>query len=93
MKKTYAKPEISFEDFAFSSNVAGDCGGVNGIQTAGSCDAYGTMSDPITGNCLFVDGDFKIFAQGTECDFQPDDADMGNLCYHVSSAANKIFKS
>ena len=90
MKKAYTKPVITFEDFAFSSNVAGECGGAPGIHGQGTCLAYGGSGSPA--NCMFCDNGFSMFAQGT-CDFQPDDGNLGNLCYHVSSAANKIFKS
>lgn len=91
MKKAYAKPVITFEDFAFSSNVAGECGNAPGIFSQGAnCKAYGLMNDPPA--CKFYDNGFTIFSQGS-CDFEPDDGNLGNLCYHVSSAANKIFKS
>jgi hypothetical protein len=89
MKKAYAKPVITFEDFAFSSNVAGECGGAPGIHAKGTCLAYGLSGSPTT--CMFYDNGFTIF--GDSCDFGPDDGNLGNLCYHVSSAANKIFKS
>ena len=89
MKKAYAKPVITFEDFAFSSNVAGECGGVSGIHAQRACQAYGTSGSPT--DCMFYDSGFYLFNNG--CDFGPDDGILGNLCYHVNTAANRIFKS
>ena len=91
MKKAYAKPVITFEDFAFSSNVAGECGGVSGIHAQGACAAYGLSGSPET--CQFYDSGYYLFAPENGCDFGPDDGILGNLCYHVNTAANRIFKS
>lgn len=91
MKKTYGKPVISFESFAFSNNVAGACGNVNGIHGEGACDVYGTFSDPVNGSCQFIDNGFSIFYSG--CMMAPQEDDPNNLCYHVNTADNRIFAS
>jgi hypothetical protein len=42
MKKVYTKPEIMFEDFTLSTNIAGDCEGEFVNATKGSCAVTGT---------------------------------------------------
>ena len=37
MKKMYSKPEILFESFVMSTNIAGCGGGVNPAPTSGVC--------------------------------------------------------
>ena len=91
MKKAYAKPVITFEDFAFSSNVAGECSAPNIHTEQAGCIAFaGNFGTPQ--DCYFFDNSFSIFNQGV-CDFGPDDNNPFNLCYNVNTAANKIFKS
>ena len=94
MKKTYAKPMVSFESFAFSSNIAGGCGDIIGMQAgANSCAVYGTFSDPDKG-CEFMDNGFAIFYSGNgECIQSPQEDNLGDLCYHVSTDASRIFMS
>ena len=68
MKKTYAKPMVSFESFAFSSNIAG--------------------------GCEFMDNGFAIFYSGNgECIQSPQEDNLGDLCYHVSTDASRMFMS
>ena len=89
MKKTYAKPVVSFESFAFSSNIAAGCGNINGIHRDDGCDAYGTYTDVNT--CMFInDGVILLMDQ---C-FGPSPEDgQYDLCYHVPSPANRVFMS
>ena len=90
MKKAYAKPVITFEDFAFSSNVAGECGGLLGLHGAG-CEMHANYSSGET--CAFYDNGVPLFLNNEKCKAHPDDFDLGNLCYHVNTAANRVFKS
>ena len=94
MKKTYAKPMVSFESFAFSSNIAGGCGDIIGMQTGkNGCAVYGTFSSP-EGGCEFMDNGFAIFYSGNgECIQSPQEDNLGDLCYHVSTDASRIFMS
>ena len=88
MKKTYTKPEISFESFLMSTNIAGDCDKpfVNNASK-GSCGIIG--SAPGVDN-LFVNG-----VGGTNgCQIWDDDGitDDG-LCYHVPVEGKNLFNS
>lgn len=87
MKKVYIKPEIMFEDFTLSTNIAGDCEGefVNNA-TKGACAVIGTGGVMIfsenMGVCEFTPGAFG----------QADDTWNG-LCYHVPNAEHNLFNS
>lgn len=87
MKKIYSKPEIMFEDFTLSENIAGDCEGEPvGNPTRGSCAIIGTGRQAI-----FSD---RVSA----CDFTPTELggtdDMWDgLCYHVPTEYSNLFNS
>ena len=90
MKKTYQKPDVFFEDFAFSSNIAGNCSALFDLhRTDGTCNFKATFSNP--NNCTFIDNDFIIFQ--SECEIKCQENDPFNLCYHVSVDFNRIFNS
>ncbi len=94
MKKTYGKPMVSFEDFAFSSNIAASCGTNIGIhaQSSSDCTAYGTFSDG--SNCTFVENGVTIFLDfAMGCLATPQDYNPDNLCYHTADAAVRMFMS
>lgn len=81
MKKTYVKPEVYFESFELSTNIAKDCEQRVTTHTQGMCgiDYAGQwiFTDKITG-CK----DIKIEDNGNEY-----------LCYHVPVEANNLFNS
>ena len=87
MKKLYSKPEIMFEDFTLSENIAGDCEApFVGNPSKDSCAIVGT-------------GEQNIFSgRVSACEFKPEDfgqsPDMWNgLCYHTPTDANNLFNS
>ena len=86
MKKRYEKPQIVFEDFTLSTNIAGDCEAIVDNPTKGACPVKGTgginiFSDPNSG-CMFT-------PQGMG---QP--ADMWDgFCYHVPIPEASLFNS
>ncbi len=93
MKKTYGKPMVSFESFALSSSIAAGCSDLNGMHSEGSCPVYGTFSEP-SNTCKFMDNGFAIFySELTGCLMGPQEDDLGNLCYHVSTDSTKMFMS
>lgn len=77
MKKAYSKPEIVFENFSLSQNIAGDCE----VQT----DAHAK------GQCGFDFGPFVVFLDAANSDCTGDgrvtdyggDGDYNGICYHV----------
>lgn len=86
MRKKYTKPEIMFENFAMSTNIAGDCEGepVNNA-TKGSCGIPGSGGD-----FLFTDG-----VEGCTIDWKAlNGADNYNgLCYHHPTSDSNLFNS
>lgn len=81
MKKTYMRPEIMFESFTLSTNIAGDCDHDTSLQA--------------DGNCGLLWGDEIIFLTGIQgCDttFDSDDGSSG-VCYHNPTDTTKLFNS
>lgn len=83
MKKTYTKPEISFESFLMSTNIAGDCEKpfVNNASK-GTCAVLGT------GGIAVFDG--SVVAA---CKFTAENDQWDGLCYHVPTEAANLFNS
>lgn len=80
MKKTYVKPQVYFESFQLSANIAAGCGTITKLATEQA-------------QCGFDDGSGStIFIQGyTGCSYGPDE-DSGSICYHTFEG-NKLFTS
>lgn len=80
MKKQYVKPELYFEDFELSANIATLCGiGVGHTDT--SCG-------------YTVAGGRTIFAEKSICDtsaISPDGEDT--YCYHNPNDSSRLFAS
>lgn len=78
MKKIYVKPEVYFESFELSANIATGCE-ININHTVGAC-------------WQGVEGfkGFNIFVEPNSCKTTPDD---NGLCYHSPTDANNIFTS
>lgn len=77
MKKTYSKPDIMFESFTLSTNIAASC--APGAQTL--------SADYICGK-LFSDGTMVFTTSVSGCSLkvtadQDGDAMWGTYCYHV----------
>lgn len=84
MKKAYQKPEIMFEDFTLSTNIAGDC---EGEFVGASRDSCGV---------LFSDGVSMVFVpENNGCNFHVDPNTYlhDGLCYHVPYDAGNLFNS
>ena len=96
MKKAYKKPEIMFEDFSLSCNIAAGCepGGIVGNPSKGVCGVLTSSGDVIFNSSV-----------GDVCVFKP--SDMGNtpvlgndpddewdgFCYHVPTESSNLFNS
>lgn len=86
MKETYQKPDIMFEDFSLSVNIAGNCERIVGNPTQGEC--------PILGS-----GDVAVFTGTMElCDYTPESFDQAadtwdGFCYHVPADNTNLFNS
>ena len=88
MKKTYTKPEISFESFLMSTNIAGDC-------------EKPFVNNPSKGACAVLgSGGVAVFDAkvGGACTWTPEAMGYEKdhydyLCYHVPTEDNNLFNS
>ena len=80
MKKTYAKPQIVFESFQLTANIAGDCNTKPNIANEATCG--------------YNDNGWIVFQNGAVCNFPagPDGKHNG-LCYHVPTGDISVFTS
>ena len=83
MRKAYVKPEIMFESFTLSTNIAAGCEYKNGLHARDFC-GYQTEF-----GVVFTD---SVPTGDKGCKYvQPDNNDT--LCYHVPNDSNNIFNS
>ena len=86
MKKVYQKPEIMFDDFSLSTNIAGDCEPpFVGAHSQGSCGVETSAG-------------FTVFTADIPavCTFPWDELEAGpynGLCYDNPSNTNNLFNS
>lgn len=80
MKKTYVKPELYFESFELSSNIASGCAKPTGHAE------YVCPYTLATGK--------KIFASESEgCQILTQDGSGYSLCYHNPTEGSNLFSS
>lgn len=86
MKKTYTKPEIVFESFSLSTNIAGDCESIVDNPTKGTCG--------VLGNEPGVDNLFSASVVGFDgCQMWSDTDAYDGFCYHVPDDNHELFNS
>ncbi len=79
MKKQYVKPELYFEDFELSANIATGCE---------------APTNHTKDQCAYSVGGENVFVEGvTNCTTKPEGEQWGDLCYHNPSENNKLFTS
>jgi hypothetical protein len=83
MKRVYSKPEIYFESFSLSQNIAAGCEEKTHTPAARAC------AVDFSGLSLFLDGmdacnDIKVTNLGG-------DGDLNGICYHVYTDGSKNF--
>lgn len=83
MKKQYSKPEIMFESFLMSTNIAGDCGEIVNNHAEYSC-PYVDRS----GNKVFTEALAGICTDVTQAD-----GANNSICYHTPSNDKELFNS
>ena len=82
MKKTYTKPQISFESFLMSTSIAAGCEAKADTQAN-----YNTCGKDFSGVTVFAVGYLG-------CNFQIEkDNEFNGVCYHVPSETNNVFNS
>lgn len=81
MKKTYAKPQIVFESFQLTANIAGGCNTRPNITNEATCG--------------YKDNGWIVFQNSAVCiDVQVDpDGEYNGLCYHVPTGDKSVFTS
>ena len=90
MKKTYTKPEISFESFLMCTNIAGSCEAT--AQNQANFNTCGMVFAPFVvfgsdlNGCKFGKDNLMPFP------VEPNQAYNG-ICYHVPSEDPNIFNS
>lgn len=82
MKKTYCKPQISFEDFELSANIAETCAKSIGPTDRATCNTYYI---PGVGRLFLCDSGNCIYKVRTDGQF--------GLCYHIPMERNSLFNS
>ena len=79
MKKQYVKPELYFENFELSANIATGCE---------------APTNHTKDQCAYSAGGESVFVEGvTNCTTITQDGQWGDLCYHNPSENNKLFTS
>lgn len=86
MKKVYSAPQILFESFVMSTNIAGDCEEKTNLPSNTTCGVE--FSD---GSSVFMVGmtgceTFKVEASNG-------DGEWNGLCYHVPNNEYNLFNS
>lgn len=80
MKKTYAKPQIVFESFQLTANIAGGC------NTSPNSTNEAT--------CGYNDNGWIVFQNSAVCNVYADqDGKHNRLCYHVPTGDISVFTS
>lgn len=82
MRKTYSKPEILFESFSMSTNIAAGC-------------ELDTPLPSYEQNCGYPIRGAVIFVEGTQCTTYPQSPDgtHDGFCYHVPYDDKNLFNS
>lgn len=81
MKKRYQKPEVSFEDFELSTNIAYSCAVKVEGPTNGSCG----LTIPGVPGVVFLSAVIGCTRSGSDGEY--------SYCYHVPTEAQKLFNS
>ena len=84
MKKEYRKPEIVFESFALSTNIASNCSIDTDLPT------YQTCGVELPG---IVGAVFSDTVNGCKVKVKPDNILNDYYCYHVPTDSRSLFNS
>ena len=85
MKKFYTKPEIMFDSFTLSTNIAGDCEEKMNLPSNSSCGL------DFSGLMVFLDG--MGGCTNIKVDNVGGDGEFNGICYHVPSGDKNLFNS
>ena len=82
MKKVYSKPEIMFDSFSMTTNIASGCDIISKLPQEGTCG----YQPPRDSNVYFV-------SSLTGCTHVPDDGPYNYICYHIPNDDTALFSS
>jgi hypothetical protein len=82
MRKTYTKPQIMFENFTLSTNIAGPCEHVTKLPSALQC----PYEDPELEVNVFVE-------RANGCSYTVASGEHNGICYHIPSENYNLFGS
>jgi hypothetical protein len=82
MKKTYSKPDIVFESFSLSTNIAAGCERKTNLHGKEGCGV------PWGNSRIFTDTDF-----GCKSVVEDGSGKYDGLCYHNPSESYNVFNS
>lgn len=85
MKKEYSSPDILFESFSLSENIASE-----------NMNCTRNVTNQYSGNCGLHYGNKVIFtmsASGCRVKIEDGSPVFDGLCYHVPTGDNKLFNS
>lgn len=85
MKRTYSKPEIAFESFNLSANIAANCEIIIPTPYSGTC---GYAYEGGNGTTMFTSE-----AGTAVCNIAINDDESNGFCYHVPIESNNLFNS
>lgn len=82
MKKVYNKPEIMFDSFSMSTNIASNCGTITNLPSKDQCGYKPDRSN----NIYFI-------STINHCAFTEDDGEYNGICYHNPVTEDVLFSS
>lgn len=91
MKKTYEKPEILFESFVSSTNIAANCHPIIDTLSEGSC-AYEAIVGETWRN-IFTEAIVACELKDGKYTDGKEDEIFGGICYHVPTNGSSLFNS
>ena len=84
--KKYTKPQIAFESFVASTNIAGNCEVIFDLQGQDTCGFPGSVA----GVVIFNTG----AGNTSNCTYPgQNDTEYNGLCYHVPDPTRNLFAS
>ena len=81
MKKMYSKPDVMFESFTMSTNIAANCEVINVNPSANE-------------DCSYSSAFGNVFISEPSCEITAPGGEFGNICYHIpSESMDQLFGS
>lgn len=90
--KKYVKPDLKYENFMLSHNIASCSSDIFDINKNGRLEEYATSQDGL--NCTFdIDGITLFTGENVNCIFDFEDTGYEDYCYQTNNAGSTLFRS